>query len=93
MPTLDKETKKKASVFKMQLITEEHVFLSKTYYKTSSYLEINEAFRWRFPEKDPPTNQTIYENAKNTKEKEKVSRKDLAEGEQSGPKKLSKFLD
>ena len=45
MPTLNKETKKKASVFKMQLITEEHVFVSKTYYKTSSYLEINEAFR------------------------------------------------
>ena len=45
MPTLNKETKKKASVFKMQLTTEEHVFVSKTYYKTSSYLEINEAFR------------------------------------------------
>ena len=55
MPTLNKETKSKASVLKMQLTTE-HVFVVKTYYKTSSYLEVKEAFCRRFPEKDPPTN-------------------------------------
>ena len=48
MPTLKRETKKQASMLKMQLATE-LVFVVKTYYNTSSYLEIKVAFRRRFP--------------------------------------------
>ena len=72
MPTFNKETKKKASMLKIQLPTEQPVFVVKRYYKTSSYLEVKEAFRRRFPEKDPPTNRTIWKNIKNMKEKEQV---------------------
>ena len=41
-------------MLKMQLITD-HVFVIKTYYKNSSYLEVKEAFRGIFLEKDPPS--------------------------------------
>ena len=62
MPTLNKETKNKTLVLKMQLTTEQHVLVVKTFYKTSSYLKVKEVFRRRFPEKDPPTNRTIWKN-------------------------------
>ena len=44
MSTLNKERKNKASMLKTQLTTEQHVFLVKTYYKTSSYLELTHSF-------------------------------------------------
>ena len=72
MPTFNKETKNIASMLKIQLTTEQRVFVVKTYYKTSSYLEVKEAFRRRIPEKDPPKNRTIWKKVKNTKEKEQV---------------------
>ena len=43
MPTLNKETKGKALMLKMQLTVEQRVFVVKTYYKTSSYMELKEA--------------------------------------------------
>ena len=46
-----------------------------------------------FPRKTRQQIRQYIKMQKSTKEKEKVNRKDLAEGEQSGPKKLSKFLD
>ena len=64
MPTLNKETKNKGSISKMQLTTEQRVFVVKTYYKTISYLEVKEAFRRTFSENDPPTNRTIWKNVK-----------------------------
>ena len=70
MPTFNKETKNKASMLKMQLITEQRVFIVKTYYKTSSYLEVKKAIRRRFPEKDQPTNRRAWKNKKNAEEKE-----------------------
>ena len=51
-------------MIQMQLTTAQCVFVVKTYYKTSSYLEVKEAFRRRFPEKDPPANRTIWKNVK-----------------------------
>ena len=56
MPTLNKETKNKASILKMQLITEQRVFIG--------YMKVKEVFRRRFPEKDSPTNRTILKNVK-----------------------------
>ena len=62
MFTSNKETKNKASILKIQLITVQHVFVVKTYYKTSSYLEVKEAFRERFLEKVPPRNRRAWKN-------------------------------
>ena len=59
MPVLNKETKNKTSMLKMQLTTEQRVFAVKTHYKTSSYLEVKKTFHRRFSEKDPPTNRAI----------------------------------
>ena len=42
MPTLNKETKNKTLVLKMQLTTEQRVLAVKTFYKTSSYLKVKE---------------------------------------------------
>ena len=44
MPTLNKETKGKALMLKMQLTVEQRVFVVKTYYETSSYMELKETF-------------------------------------------------
>ena len=43
-------------MFKVQLNTEQHVFVIKTYYQTSSYLEVKAASLRRFSKKDPPEN-------------------------------------
>ena len=59
MPVLNKETKNKTSMLKMQLTTEQRVFAVKTHHKTSSYLEVKKTFRRRFSEKDPPINRAI----------------------------------
>ena len=59
-------------MLKMQLITEQRVFVVKTYHKASSYLEVKEAFHIRSLEKDPPTNRETWKNVKITKEKEQV---------------------
>ena len=72
IPTLNKETKNKALMFKMQLTTEQCVFVVITYYKARSCLEVNEAFHRRFPKKDPTRNRTIWIHVKNSKEKEQV---------------------
>ena len=72
IPTLNKETKNKALMFKMQLTTEQYVFVVITYYKARSYLEVNETFHRRFPKKDPPPNRTIWIHLRNSKEKEQV---------------------
>ena len=72
MPALNKESKNKASMLKMQLTTEQRIFVVKSYYKTSNYLKVKEAFCRRFQEKDPLTNSTIWKNVTNTKEKEQV---------------------
>lgn len=72
MHTLNKEIKNKTSMLKMQLTTELRFSAFKTYYKTSSHLEVNEAFRRGFPEKDQPTNRIIGKNVKNTTVKEQV---------------------
>ena len=60
VPTLNKETKNKPSVLKMQLTTEQRVFVVKTFYKTRSYPKVKKVFHKRFLEKDPPTNRTIW---------------------------------
>ena len=66
----------------------------KTYYKTSSYLEVKEAFRRRFPLKDSPTTRTICKKGQKTRKRmSKSVREDPAGGEQPGPKKQSKLLD
>ena len=49
---LNKETKNKAPMLKMQLTTEQRVFVVKTYYKTSSYLEVKEGFHRSFQRKN-----------------------------------------
>ena len=59
MPSLNKQTENKASIFNMQLVTEQLVFVG--------YLEVKEVFRRRFPEKDSPTNKTILKNVKKYK--------------------------
>ena len=69
MSTLNKETKNKASMLKIQLTTEQSVFLVQTYCKTISYLEVKEVFRRKFSEKGPPTNRTIWKNVKNIRKK------------------------
>ena len=56
MLTLTKKMKNKALILKMQLITEQRVFVVKTYYKTSYCLEVKETFRRRFREADSSTN-------------------------------------
>ena len=54
-PYFKQKTKKNiVSTLKMHLITD-HVFVIKIYYKNSSYLEVKEAFRGIFLEKDPPS--------------------------------------
>ena len=59
MPISNKEMKSKASMLKIQLSTEQHVFVVVTmHYKTSSYLEVKEANYRSFLEKDPSTNKT-----------------------------------
>ena len=62
MFTSNKETKNKASILKIQLITVQHVFVVKTYYKASSYLEVKEAFRERFLDKVSPRNRRAWKN-------------------------------
>ena len=70
MPTFNKETKNKASMLMMQLFTDHRVIVV----KTSSYLDVKEAFRRRFSEKDPPTNRKIWKNVKITKTKESINK-------------------
>ena len=47
-------------MLKMQLITEQRVVVVKTYYKTSCYLKVKEAFRKKISEKNSPTIRTIW---------------------------------
>ena len=93
MPVLNKEAKNKTSILKMQLTTEQRVFAVKTYYKTSSYLEVKKTFRRKFSEKDPPTNRAIWENTEGKKKVETSIREDPDTGEPLVPKKQSKLLD
>lgn len=73
LPTLNNEAQNKSSILKTQWTTEWRIFLVKTSYRISSYLEVREAFRRRFLEKDPPTNWIVWKNVKeNTKENEHV---------------------
>ena len=69
---LNKETKNKASVLKMQLIAEHGLFVVKIYCKISIYLEVKKAFGIRFPEKEPPIDRTKWKNLKNF-ERERTS--------------------
>ena len=64
MSTFNKEIKNKALMLKMN----NAFLLFKTYYKTSGYLDVKEAFHRRFSVTDPP----IWKTVKNTKEKEQV---------------------
>ena len=45
MPTLNKETKNKALMLKLN--TEQHVFVVKKYHKTGSYLQVKQVFHRR----------------------------------------------
>ena len=56
----------------MKVTTEHRVFVVKTYYKTTSYLEVKEDFHRSFPEKSPPENRTKWKNIEKTNEKEQV---------------------
>ena len=56
----------------MKVTTEHRVFVVKTYYKTTSYLEVKEDFHRRFPEKSPTENRTTWKNIEKTNEKEQV---------------------
>ena len=59
MPISNKEMKSKASMLKIRLSTEQHVFvLVKMHFKTSSYLEVKEVNYRSFLEKDSSTNKT-----------------------------------
>ena len=68
----------------------------KTYYKTSSYLEVKKAFHGRFPENNQPTNMAMWENVENTGVKEQAQtsiRRDPTGRKKSRPKKQSNLLD
>lgn len=54
---------------KMQLTNEQRAFIVKRYFETKSYLEVQESFRQRFPDRNPPSKSTIQRNvAKYTRE-------------------------
>ena len=59
-------------MLKIKVTTEHRVFVVKTYYKTTSYLEVKEDFHRSFPEKSPPENRTTWKNIEKTNEKEQV---------------------
>ena len=69
MPAINKEIKNKNSMLKMQVTAEQRVFVVKTYYKTSRYLEVKEAIHRRFSERGPAANRTIWTNAMKYKRK------------------------
>ena len=46
----------------VNLTTEQPVFVVRKYYETGSYIEVQEAFRGRFPNRDPPVKATIWKN-------------------------------
>ena len=52
----------------MQLTTEQRVFVVRKYHETRSYARVKEAFRERFPERNPPANRTIQQNARKYEE-------------------------
>lgn len=46
----------------MQLTVEQRVFVVSKYYETKSYAAVKEAFPQRFPNRNAPSNKTIYKN-------------------------------
>ena len=48
----------------MQLTVEQRVFVVSLYIETKSYTAVVQAFRERFPERNPPTRRTVYENVR-----------------------------
>ena len=47
---------------KMQLTTEQRIFIVKKYYETKSYVNVRRAFQERFSGRNPPANRSIQEN-------------------------------
>ena len=81
----------------MQLITD-HVFVIKTYYKNSSYLEVKEAFRGKplfawWVRKTHQANRRPWKNIKRSERKRTTLKEDAAGEEQPRPTKQLKLLD
>ena len=49
------------------LTTEQRVLIVKTFFETGSILGVQEAFRRRFPDRDPPVKSTIWYNVRKYK--------------------------
>ena len=46
----------------VNLTTEQRVLVVRKHYETGSYIEVQEAFRGRFPDRDPPVKATRWKN-------------------------------
>ena len=46
----------------VQLTDEQRTFVVKTYYETKSYIAVQQAFRVRFPNREPPTGANVHKN-------------------------------
>ena len=68
----------------VQLTTEQRVFVITTYTLTQSVTEEQNAFRIRFPDRNPPDKKTILKTFKNTRPQEqaKSAKREIRAGEE-----------